>query len=78
MAKFNEQYDELLESFKFIKTVKREFYPKNFKLSEEFVKAFKSEYTRLIKEDNNFLVLMNTFSNKYLNYNLQKNEKKYD
>ncbi len=30
MAKFNEQYDELLESFKFIKTVKREFYPKNF------------------------------------------------
>jgi hypothetical protein len=53
MAKFNEQYDELLESFKFIKTVKREFYPKNFKLSEEFVKAFKNEYTRLIKEDNN-------------------------
>jgi len=52
MAKFNDKYEELLESFKFIKTVKREFYPKNFRLSEEFVKAFRSEYTRLVKEGN--------------------------
>ena len=47
---FNEKYEELLESFKFIKTVKKEFYPKNFKLSEEFVKHFKTEYKRLIDE----------------------------
>jgi len=50
MAKFNDKYEELLESFRSIKTIKREFYPKNFKLSEEFVKAFRSEYDRLVKE----------------------------
>lgn len=50
MAKFNDKYEELLESFRSIKTIKREFYPKNFKLSEEFVKAFRSEYGRLVKE----------------------------
>ena len=49
---FNNKYDELLESFSSIKTVRREFYPKNFKLSEEFVKAFRSEYRRLIDEGN--------------------------
>ena len=52
MNNFNEKYDELLESFKCIRTVRREFYPKNFRLSEEFVKAFKHEYKRLIDEGN--------------------------
>ena len=52
MANFNEKYDELLESFKSIKTIRREFYPKNFRLSEEFVKAFRNEYRRLIDEGN--------------------------
>lgn len=52
MSKFNNKYEELLENFNFIKTVKREFYPKNFKLSEEFIKSFKNEYTRLVKEGN--------------------------
>ena len=52
MSKFNEKFEELLESFNFIKTVKREFYPKNFKLSEDFVKSFKNEYSRLVKEGN--------------------------
>jgi hypothetical protein len=52
MANFNEKYDELLESFKSIKTIRREFYPKNFKLSEDFVKAFRNEYRRLIDEGN--------------------------
>jgi hypothetical protein len=50
MSSFNSKYDELLESFNFIKTVKREFYPKNFRLSEDFIKAFKNEYKRLIGE----------------------------
>jgi len=50
MATFNKKCDELLESFNFIRTIKREFYPKNFKLSEGFVKAFKEEYKRLIGE----------------------------
>jgi len=48
--KFNDKYEELLEGFKYIKTVKKEFYPKNFKLSEDFVKLFKNEYKRLIDE----------------------------
>ena len=49
-ADFNEKYEKLLENFKSIRTVRREFYPKNFKLSEEFVKAFKTEYKRLVDE----------------------------
>lgn len=48
--KYNEEVEALLESFKSIKTIRREFYPKNFRLSEDFVKAFKSEYKRLIDE----------------------------
>ena len=50
MKNFNKEYDELLESFKSIRTVKRDFYPRNFKLSENFVKSFKIEYKRLIDE----------------------------
>jgi hypothetical protein len=50
MKSFNEEYDQLLESFKSIRTVKRDFYPRNFKLSENFVKSFKTEYKRLIDE----------------------------
>jgi len=49
-VKYNEEVNALLESFKSIKTIRREFYPKNFRLSEDFVKAFKSEYKRLIDE----------------------------
>lgn len=52
MSKFNEKYEEVLENFSFIKTVNRSFYPKNFKLSEGFVKAFRDEYKRLIDEGN--------------------------
>jgi len=48
--KFNENYDQIMEGFGYLKTVKKEFYPKNFKLSEEFVKTFKSEFKRLVDE----------------------------
>jgi len=48
--RFNNEYDKVLESFGYLRTVKKEFYPKNFKLSEEFVKSFKSEYKRLVGE----------------------------
>lgn len=47
---FNDKCEELLEGFKYIKTVKKEFYPKNFRLSEDFVKSFKTEYKRLVDE----------------------------
>jgi len=50
MAEFNSEYEKLLENFKSIKTIKREFYPKNFRLSEKFVSAFKDEYKRLVGE----------------------------
>jgi len=52
MSKFNNKFEELLENFNCIRTVRREFYPKNFRLSEDFVKSFKSEYVRLVKEGN--------------------------
>lgn len=48
---FDEQVKLLLEdtqNFKSIKYVKREFYPRNFQLSKEFILAFKKEHTRLI------------------------------
>ena len=50
MNKFNEKFETLSEGFKSIKHVKREFYPKNFTLSEDFVNAFRKEYKRLIDE----------------------------
>lgn len=50
MSKFNSKFEELTESFKSILYKKREFYPKNFNLSEEFVISFRKEYKRLIDE----------------------------
>jgi hypothetical protein len=50
VSKFNDKIEELNEGFKSILYKKREFYPKNFKLSEEFVKAFRTEYKRLLDE----------------------------
>lgn len=50
MDQFNNTLNQLEESFRPIKTVKRSFYPRNFQLSEEFVNSFKTEYKRLIDE----------------------------
>jgi len=50
VTKFNQAFEEINENFKSIKWIRREFYPKNFNLSEEFVVAFKKEYKRLIDE----------------------------
>jgi len=50
VSKFNSKFEELTESFKSILYKKREFYPKNFNLSEEFVISFRKEYKRLIDE----------------------------
>jgi hypothetical protein len=55
-VKFNEQYKLLTENlnkpfqFKSIKTIKREFYPRNFELSPAFIKAFQEEHIRLVKK----------------------------
>jgi hypothetical protein len=51
MQSFNDNFENILENFnRSIKITKREFYPKNFKLSEEFVKSFRNEYKRLVGE----------------------------
>ena len=41
-----EMYEENVNS---IRTVRRQFYPRNFELSEDFVNAFKAEYSRLLE-----------------------------
>ena len=50
-VKFEEFTNLLAEdasAFKSIKYVKREFYPRNFELSNDFIRAFKKEHSRLI------------------------------
>lgn len=49
--KFNSNIDVLLEQLGSIKYTKREFYPRNFKLSDEFVRSFKRELRRLMVEE---------------------------
>ena len=41
---------EDVNGFKSIKYIKREFYPRNFELSKDFINAFKKEHTRLISK----------------------------
>ena len=48
--RFSKEYEQIIESFSFIKTIKKEFYPKNLRLSEDFIKAFKTEYKKLVDE----------------------------
>lgn len=50
MDNFKKNIDELYEeNINSIKTVRRQFYPRNFELSQEFIDAFKSEYKRLLE-----------------------------
>lgn len=44
---YNKTYKAILENYKSIKTITRHFYPRNFTLSDEFVKAFQKECARL-------------------------------
>lgn len=46
----DEKFQKILESFtpKPIKTVRRVFYPRNFELSAEFVRAYEVEKKRLL------------------------------
>ena len=50
--KFNDSIDVLLEQLQSIKYTKREFYPRNFTLSPEFIKAFRNELGRLVHKEN--------------------------
>lgn len=44
---YNKAFNNIMESYKSIKTVSRLFYPRNFNLSPEFVQAFQKECKRL-------------------------------
>ena len=50
VSEFNKKINQIGESFKPIKLIKRTFYPRNFQLSEDFVVSFKKEYKRLLDE----------------------------
>ena len=50
MNKFTSKTQKLYEeNVGSIKTTRRQFYPRNFELSEEFLGAFKIEYKRLLE-----------------------------
>ena len=50
MDNFKKSIDSLYEeNLNSIKTIRRQFYPRNFELSQEFVDAFKTEYKRLLE-----------------------------
>ena len=53
MNNFEKNYKKITENYGSLKFFKRVFYPRNLKLSEEFVNAFKKEYKRLIDEGHN-------------------------
>lgn len=44
---FDDKYKLVLEGYPSMLVKNRLFYPRNFSLSEEFLKAFKQEYSRL-------------------------------
>ncbi|NBW58913.1 hypothetical protein EBR43_14285 [bacterium] len=45
--KFDAAYETLLEGYQSMLIKNRLFYPRNFNLSQEFLNAFKKEYSRL-------------------------------
>jgi len=50
MKQFDDNIQDLYqENVNSIKVTRRQFYPRNFELSQEFVDAFKSEYKRLME-----------------------------
>jgi len=50
MDQFNKNIQDVYqENMNSIKVTRRQFYPRNFELSNEFVDAFKVEYKRLLE-----------------------------
>lgn len=70
MDKFEKKLKENLEeNFNSIRITKRQFYPRNFELSNEFINAFKAEYKRLIESGQTPKTLMEKL-NKALKFHL--------
>ena len=53
MNNFEKNYNKIYENYSSMKFFKRVFYPRNLKLSDEFINAFKKEYKRLLDEGHN-------------------------
>lgn len=70
MDNFNKNAKEVYnENLRSIRTTRRQFYPRNFELSQEFVDAFKTEYRRLLEGGQRPKALMEKIS-KALNFHL--------
>ena len=46
MKEFDKQVNSIVEGYGIFKTTVRQRFPKNLKLSEEFIQAFKEEFVR--------------------------------
>lgn len=62
MSNFNEHFEKLIKEFNSITYKKRLFYPRNFKLSDEFVSAFKKEIKRLLSEGHSPKLILDKIS----------------
>jgi len=62
VSNFNKHFEKLLNEFGSITYRKRLFYPRNFKLSEEFVTAFKKEIKRLLEEGHSPKLILDKIS----------------
>jgi len=62
VSSFNKQIEQLLKEFSSITYKKRLFYPRNFKLSDEFVLAFKKEIKRLLGEGHSPKIILDKIS----------------
>ena len=67
--KFDKSFSSLTESYLKV-PARRLFYPRNLKLSETFVDAFRGEYKRLVDEGHDPKRLMKSF-NKALQFHIQ-------
>ena len=62
MNNFEKAFKKLNENYSSLKFYKRVFYPRNLKLSEDFVNSFKKEFKRLIDEGHNPKHIINQIS----------------
>lgn len=62
MNRFEKKFNYLNENYGSLKFFKRVFYPRNLKLSDEFINSFKKEYKRLLNEGHNVKTILDKIS----------------
>lgn len=72
MSNFNNKFKSLLEGYGSITFKKRLFYPRNLQLSNEFIKAFKLEFNRLLGEGHGPKIILDKIS-KALHFHSKNN-----